>query len=63
MRGNKGNKTLAKLNSTSYCKNWLFSIESNQVNEFKDEDNNKVPDPLRTKLVVVFILVLGSKTL
>ena len=63
MKGNEGNKSLEKLNNNSYCKNCLFSIESNQVNECKGEDKSKVPDPLKTKLVVVFILVLGSKTL
>ena len=44
-------------------RNWLFSIQSDKLRQLKAEDENKVPDISRTKLVLVFVYVLESKAL
>ena len=50
------------LEVTEKKQNWLFSIFSNKLGEHEDEDENKVPDLSRTKLVLVFVIILGLKS-
>ena len=38
-------------------------FQSKAAREYEEDDESKLPDLLRTKLVLVFVFVLGSKAL